>query len=343
MALKLAEASAALARRTGDALVCSYPELLLGLIHSRRGDLATEQRHYAAALAFGRSSGERIAIIEPLRCMARDADAPLAQRIAWAEEALPLTQELGVPTIAQWLLELLTILYGRAGRLDEAVRALDARFAIAREQGTPAHTHAYALMRGWVALHGSDPGAAKTWYQQGLLEAIADECGFHQWFGLLGLARVSGQQGQHAEAATLLGAAERLRESGFGRSGFVGFSRRDVVSPTEWADRTFAAVDLGDRRRERRAVQLAAGLMRHPAALLPLQMGEASVLQAADRLLDEAAVRHPALCQPHWDATREQAGRQNLVVLIQDTTAVDDRHHPTTAGLGPLGNGAGRG
>jgi hypothetical protein len=121
------------------------------------------------------------------------------------------------------------------------------------------------------------------------------------------------------------------------------YVRPMTVSPTEWADRTFGAVDLGDRRRERRAVQIAAGLMRHPDAMLPQQMGEASVLKATYRLLDEADVTHAALCQPHWDATRHQAGRQNLVLLIQDTTEVDYSHHPKTEGLGPIGNGGGQG
>jgi hypothetical protein len=116
-----------------------------------------------------------------------------------------------------------------------------------------------------------------------------------------------------------------------------------VLSPAEWADRTFAAVDLGDRRRERRAVTLAARMMRHPAASLPQQMHAARVLKAAYRLLDEADVTHAALSQPHWDATRDRAGRQDLVLLIQDTTEIDYTHYPKTEGLGPIGNGRGRG
>jgi hypothetical protein len=114
-------------------------------------------------------------------------------------------------------------------------------------------------------------------------------------------------------------------------------------SPHEWADRTFAAVELGDRRRERRAVSIAASLMHHPDATLPQQLQQPSALKAAYRLLDEADVTHTALCQPHWDATREQAGRQDLVLLIQDTTEVDHSHHPKTEGLGPIGNGGGQG
>src|SRR6266487_1430612 len=96
-----------------------------------------------------------------------------------------------------------------------------------------------------------------------------------------------------------------------------------VMSPAEWADRTFAAVDLGDQRRERRALTLAAGMMRQPDASLPQQMHTASALKAAYRLLDEADVTHAALSQPHWDATRDRAGRQDLVLLIQDTTEID--------------------
>lgn len=114
-------------------------------------------------------------------------------------------------------------------------------------------------------------------------------------------------------------------------------------SPTDWAERTFAAVDLGDRRRERRAVSIAASLMRHPDASLPQQLREPSALKAAYRLLDQADGTHTALCQPHWDDTRQQAGRQNVVLLVQDTTEVDYSHHPKTAGLGPIGNGAGQG
>ena len=111
----------------------------------------------------------------------------------------------------------------------------------------------------------------------------------------------------------------------------------------EWADRTFAAVDLGDRRRERRAVQMAARMMQHPDAMLPQQMREPRVLKASYRLLDQTDVTHAALCQPHWQVTRDAAGRENLVLLIQDTTEVDHTHHPKTVGLGPIGNGGGRG
>jgi len=116
-----------------------------------------------------------------------------------------------------------------------------------------------------------------------------------------------------------------------------------VTSPTDWAERTFATVDLKDRRRERRAVSLAASLMRHPDASLPQQMGAPSALKAAYRLLDQDDVTFAALSTPHWEATRDRAARQNLVLLVQDTTEIDYSHHPKTESLGPIGNGRGQG
>lgn len=84
-------------------------------------------------------------------------------------------------------------------------------------------------MDGLGGAHGGDPEPARAWLRQGLNQALTDACGFHQWFGLLGLAQVAGLQGHHTEAATWYGAAERLAELGFDRSRFVGFSRRDVA------------------------------------------------------------------------------------------------------------------
>src|SRR5207249_1339386 len=76
---------------------------------------------------------------------------------------------------------------------------------------------------------------------------------------------------------------------------------------------------------------------------LPQQMHASSALKAAYRLLSEDGLTHAALSQPHWNATRERAGHQERVLLIQDTTEIDHSHHPKTEGLGPIGNGRGRG
>jgi len=117
----------------------------------------------------------------------------------------------------------------------------------------------------------------------------------------------------------------------------------DIPSPLAWAQRHFGAVKLRDRRRTRRAVQIAARMMGNPAASLPTQMRTASALKAAYRLLAQKDASYQALLTPHWEQTRQAARQEPQVLLIQDTTQLDYTHHPTTEGLGPVGDGHGRG
>jgi hypothetical protein len=113
--------------------------------------------------------------------------------------------------------------------------------------------------------------------------------------------------------------------------------------PLDWARQTFGTVALGDRRRPRRAIELAASMLANPAASLPRQTANRSQLKAAYRLLHEPDVTHQALLTPHWQQTRQAAGSQTLVLLTADLTTLDYSHHPTTTGLGPIGDGRGRG
>ena len=91
-----------------------------------------------------------------------------------------------------------------------------------------------------------------------------------------------------------------------------------------WAEQQFGQAGLGDKRRNRRAVQLGAALAAAPDASLPQQTESWSQLKAAYRLLAEPEVTHEALTEPHRQAVRRQAGRREGVVLfVQDTTELD--------------------
>ena len=116
-----------------------------------------------------------------------------------------------------------------------------------------------------------------------------------------------------------------------------------LLEPLAWAHQTFGAVELGDRRRPRRAVELGASILAHPAASLPRQTARRAELKAAYRLLHEPDVTHQALLTPHWQQTRAAAGSQPLVLLTADLTTLDYSHHPRTTGVGPIGDGRGRG
>lgn len=116
-----------------------------------------------------------------------------------------------------------------------------------------------------------------------------------------------------------------------------------ITDPQAWAERTFGSVRLGDPRRRQRAIQVAAALASNPAASLPVQAADRAALKGTYHLLHTDAVTHEALLGPHWQQTRDVARRHPLVLLTGDLTTLDYSHHPTTSGLGPIGDGRGRG
>src|SRR5260370_20905444 len=65
--------------------------------------------------------------------------------------------------------------------------------------------------------------------------------------------------------------------------------------------------------------------------------------KALYRLLDEPDVTFAALMQPHLQQTRDQATSSPVVLLVQDTTAIDLSHRHKISGVGQIGNERGRG
>ena len=111
----------------------------------------------------------------------------------------------------------------------------------------------------------------------------------------------------------------------------------------EWADRHFGHVDLGDARLNARVVAVAAKMVQEPSASIPQQMGDAHQAKASYRLFGSPEVTHKKVLEPHWQQTRQQAGERAVVLMLQDTTEMDYTGHRATSGLGPIGNGQGRG
>src|SRR5436190_1609173 len=82
-----------------------------------------------------------------------------------------------------------------------------------------------------------------------------------------------------------------------------------LFSPRAWARRDFGGAVLGDRRRTRRLVKVAAMLMHHPSGSLPAQLPSPAALKAAYNLLGQADVTPAAVIAPHATQTRAAAGR----------------------------------
>lgn len=109
-----------------------------------------------------------------------------------------------------------------------------------------------------------------------------------------------------------------------------------------WAREMFADCDLGDKRRTERLVSVAGRVAENPSGSLPDQMETWAELKAAYRLFDSPVVTFDAIAAPHWRNTRCQARGKTLVIC--DTTELDfGIRRDEIEGLGPTGNGTGRG
>ena len=109
----------------------------------------------------------------------------------------------------------------------------------------------------------------------------------------------------------------------------------------QWAEQTFGECQLGDTRRTKRAVKLAAQAATCPDGSTPRQTESWADCKAAYRLFDEDDVSFEALCEPHWQSTRCRT--ESTWLLIGDTTQVEFGIFREVSGLGPTGDGGGRG
>jgi hypothetical protein len=121
----------------------------------------------------------------------------------------------------------------------------------------------------------------------------------------------------------------------------------DAISFAErqtFGEAHFGNVELGDRRRNARLVQLADRMIQHPGGTLPDKCQNPADLKALYRLMNAADVTHEAILKPSRERTldlvRAHAG---TVLFIHDTTELDYTGLLSVEGLGQIGNGGGRG
>lgn len=103
----------------------------------------------------------------------------------------------------------------------------------------------------------------------------------------------------------------------------------------------FGDCDLGDMRRTQRAVKFAAQIARAPSASTPVQTEKWSDCKAAYNLFGNEDVTFESLAEPHWQRTRARSSGHWL--LLGDTTELEFGIHRKIDGLGPTGDGGGRG
>lgn len=96
------------------------------------------------------------------------------------------------------------------------------------------------------------------------------------------------------------------------------------------------AIDLGDRRLNRRAQRLAQQLGEKPTLSIPAACGGWGETRAAYRLFDHPEVSAERVLAPHIACTEERLRAHPRVLCIQDTTELDYSTKKGIAELGPL-------
>jgi len=112
------------------------------------------------------------------------------------------------------------------------------------------------------------------------------------------------------------------------------------LNVNEWSQEQFGECELGDRRRTARLVCYAAQAAADPSSSTPRQTERWDDCKAAYRLIENEKVSFAAITAPHYQATRARS--EGTWLLIGDTTETHFRGKHVR-GLGPTGNGGGRG
>jgi hypothetical protein len=109
-----------------------------------------------------------------------------------------------------------------------------------------------------------------------------------------------------------------------------------------WADEEFRGIDLGDKRRDSRAIRLVERLAEQPTASIPGACNGWAETQAAYRFLAGEEYDWMDILEPHRQCTRARMAQHPVVLCLQDTTELDFNDQ-AIAGLGPLSYEAQRG
>jgi hypothetical protein len=114
----------------------------------------------------------------------------------------------------------------------------------------------------------------------------------------------------------------------------------DHCAYDQWARVHFGAAELGDQRRSKRLVQLAAAIRADPQVSLPQQCAGWAPTKGAYRFLSNPNVDPQAMQQPHREHVARQCAQQQRILIVQDTTQADfsrRAQHGSIRGVGKLG------
>jgi hypothetical protein len=111
-----------------------------------------------------------------------------------------------------------------------------------------------------------------------------------------------------------------------------------------WVIEEMKAVDLDDKRLNKRLQIVLSQLAERPAAGIPAACGGWAEMTAAYRFFDNEKATFDGILGPHFEASRKRIDSQPIAILAQDTTEIDlTRPEQPVAGAGPLDGAKRRG
>lgn len=107
-----------------------------------------------------------------------------------------------------------------------------------------------------------------------------------------------------------------------------------------WAEKHFAGLELGDKRRNARAIRTATLMAEHPGLSIPRMTSSEYEMKAVYNLFARAEVTPDAVQMTHRDYVRQQMSvAGSTCLLVQDLTTVSFTGREPIVGLGPVGDG----
>src|SRR5262245_55690610 len=113
--------------------------------------------------------------------------------------------------------------------------------------------------------------------------------------------------------------------------------RDEQVMSEQWVAYELSEISLGDKRLNWRVVDTMSKLALRPSASINQACDDWADTKATYRLFANEKTRAAAILSPHQQRTKMRMASQERCLVIQDTTLLDYSHHPSKAGMGPIG------
>jgi hypothetical protein len=111
----------------------------------------------------------------------------------------------------------------------------------------------------------------------------------------------------------------------------------------DWVQEEMKYLALGEKRLEKRLHKIIRDFSQNPTASIPAFCGDWAATKAAYNCFQHPNSGTEPILLAQRRATNARIKGLARILILQDTTSFDFRHHPATEGLGPLEHAAGQG